>query len=84
MDILALEQAGYRRLADRHGAQNQRAMRDRLVARHANTAGERASTAGGQRASLCHCETVLKTAAVLPRTHARRHPATVEALHSRY
>jgi uncharacterized protein (TIGR02300 family) len=55
-------------------------MRNRLIAGHADAAGKRAGAAGGQRASFVHCEKVLKTAAVLPRTCARRHPATVESL----
>src|SRR6185437_11890484 len=47
--VLAFEQTGNARLADRKRTENERAVRDRFVARHAHTALQRAGTAGGQR-----------------------------------
>ena len=48
MDVLAFQQAGDAGFADRQRAENQRPVRDRFVARHADTAGQRAAAAGGQ------------------------------------
>ncbi len=47
--VLAFEQAGDAGLADRQRAEDQGAVRDRLVAGHAHAALERARAAGGQR-----------------------------------
>ena len=49
MHVLAFEQAGDAGLADRERAQDQGAVRDRLVAGHAHAALERAGAARGQR-----------------------------------
>jgi hypothetical protein len=46
--VLAFEQAGDARLAHRQRAEHQRAVADRLVARHADAAGKRP---GGQEAA---------------------------------
>jgi hypothetical protein len=48
-DVLPFEQAMDPALAQRNAAQHQRAMGDRLVARNADAAGERARWAGDQR-----------------------------------
>ena len=47
--VLAFEQAGNARLADRERGENQGAMRDRLVARHADAALERRAGARAER-----------------------------------
>jgi hypothetical protein len=48
-NVLALQQAADRGLADSHGAQNQRPVRDRFVAWNPDMALEGATLAGGQR-----------------------------------
>ena len=50
--VLALQHSGNARFPDRQRAQNQRAKRNRLVARHAHAAGQRPGAAGGQRRGL--------------------------------
>ena len=49
MHVLAFEQAGNPGLAHRQRAEDQRAVRDRLVAGHAHAALERPAAAGGER-----------------------------------
>ena len=44
VDVLAFQQAGNGGLADRQRAQNERPMRDRFIARHPDTAGQRAAS----------------------------------------
>ena len=51
--VLAFQQAGNRALADREGTENQRPVRDRLVAGHADAALERA---GGENPYSVHSE----------------------------
>ena len=53
--ILAFEQPGDPGLADRERAEDQRAVRDRLVARHARAPRERAAAPGGQRGWPATC-----------------------------
>ena len=48
-DVLAFQQPADGGFADRQGAQNQSAVRDRLVAGHPDASLDRAALAGGQR-----------------------------------
>ena len=54
--VVAFQQAGYRRFADGHGRQNERAVRNRLVAGHARGADKalRRSRSQGARLQRSH------------------------------